>query len=606
VDIRWRLAVLGLQLIVLTLATKAVTGAFGSEAPWFIAGLFSVVVNPHLIEHPFVRQVHVIANVILFLFLYWLGHDSATQIGWNIAAGICSLIAALAIFGITVSKQNARLAGGARAARQLAEWGSGDVVFSMVFFLDLPNHYTMNGGQFWVLTFVWLALLILGHTDWHRMWVSISVRDPGCMVETLIGPSVLTVIGNELPEQGTRVKLTSKTAKATGLVVRRILRKGDMWAQLFINDPEACRDFLADIAMEVTEDSAENGVVGSVEEGSTDTRLRFIATRALEVGNVVAIPMVGTEDKIIYQLTTAAIEHTDVKGGAHLFVRANAVQIGRFLAQPQTFRRHLWVPSPGAPVLSGQQHLPVVAAAPPNQNWEKLGTVIGTTLPVYIDLATMSDGHLAILGMTKMGKSTLAARLADRLSATRAVLIFDLTGEYIGKRGLPAYTGQQQLSSAGISVWEPAAGAVPANQLRTFLRKTLDELAIPEYQGGIPFPRTFIIDEAHQFIPEPAGIGFQAPGRDASYEIGLLLMQIRKFGISIILISQRTAVVAKSALSQCENLIAFKSVDQTALDYLEAVAGEDVRLLLPRLQQRQALAFGPSISSDSPVGVHIA
>jgi DNA helicase HerA-like ATPase len=83
-------------------------------------------------------------------------------------------------------------------------------------------------------------------------------------------------------------------------------------------------------------------------------------------------------------------------------------------------------------------------------------------------------------------------------------------------------------------------------------------------------------------------------------------MQIRKFGISVILISQRTAVVAKSALSQCENLIAFKSVDQTALDYLEAIAGEDVRLLLPRLQHRQALAFGPSISSDSPVGVHIA
>jgi len=84
------------------------------------------------------------------------------------------------------------------------------------------------------------------------------------------------------------------------------------------------------------------------------------------------------------------------------------------------------------------------------------------------------------------------------------------------------------------------------------------------------------------------------------------MMQIRKYGISVILISQRTAVVAKSALSQCENLIAFRNVDQTGLDYLEAVAGGDVRYLLPRLKQRQALAFGPSISSDSPVAVDVA
>jgi DNA helicase HerA-like ATPase len=129
---------------------------------------------------------------------------------------------------------------------------------------------------------------------------------------------------------------------------------------------------------------------------------------------------------------------------------------------------------------------------------------------------------------------------------------------------------------------------------------------MPEYLAGQPIPRTLIIDEAHQFIPEPAGIGFKAKGRDESYEIGLLMMQIRKYGISVILISQRTAVVAKSALSQCENLIAFRNVDQTGLDYLEAVAGGEVRLLLPRLKQRQALAFGPAISSDTPVAIDIA
>jgi DNA helicase HerA-like ATPase len=129
--------------------------------------------------------------------------------------------------------------------------------------------------------------------------------------------------------------------------------------------------------------------------------------------------------------------------------------------------------------------------------------------------------------------------------------------------------------------------------------------ASEEYKSGTPAPRSIIIDEAHQFIPEPAGLGFGVPGRDASISIGLLMMQIRKYGLSIVLISQRTAVVAKSALSQCENLIAFRSVDQTGLDYLEAIAGNDVRGFLPQLNQGEALVFGPAISTDSPVGIQL-
>jgi len=83
------------------------------------------------------------------------------------------------------------------------------------------------------------------------------------------------------------------------------------------------------------------------------------------------------------------------------------------------------------------------------------------------------------------------------------------------------------------------------------------------------------------------------------------MMQVRKYGVTIILISQRTAVVGKSSLSQCENVIAFKSVDQTGLDYLEAVLGEGARLLLPSLDHGQSLVFGPAISTDAPTALRI-
>jgi DNA helicase HerA-like ATPase len=240
---------------------------------------------------------------------------------------------------------------------------------------------------------------------------------------------------------------------------------------------------------------------------------------------------------------------------------------------------------------------------PPN-GWHELGQVIGTALPIYLNLGAASEGHVAILGMTKMGKSTLADQIARKLGQTRSVTVLDLTGEYVGRKGYTKYSGIVNLAAAGISVFEPKADEVPAKRALSFLKHIL-AVATPEYQAGAPFPRTIIIDEAHQFIPEPAGLGFNAPGRDASFEIGLLMMQIRKYGVSMILISRRTAVVAKSALSQCENLIAFRSVDQTGLDYLEAVAGPEVRFTLPRLQQGQALAFGPAISSEMPVAIQV-
>lgn len=84
------------------------------------------------------------------------------------------------------------------------------------------------------------------------------------------------------------------------------------------------------------------------------------------------------------------------------------------------------------------------------------------------------------------------------------------------------------------------------------------------------------------------------------------MMQVRKFGVSVILISQRTAVVAKSALSQCENIIAFKSVDQTGLDYFESFGGKVARQLLPRIGVGHAVAMGPAISLRTPVAVEVS
>lgn len=306
---------------------------------------------------------------------------------------------------------------------------------------------------------------------------------------------------------------------------------------------------------------------------------------------------------LIYQIVAAKIERSEVKGGGHLLVRAEAVQLGVFDIKTLMFVRNRWVPSPGAAVTEVTANTFTSDVSPP-QSWLLLGHVIGTSVPVYIDTDAAVQGHLAILGMTKMGKTSLAVRLAKALATARCVTILDQTGEYVGRRGLAKVGKDTNWDCPGLVVFEPKPGEIPADRAHDFLKSVL-KTATEEYKAGEPFSRVVIIDEAHQFVPEPSGLGFGGPGRDSSIAIGLLMMQIRKYGTSVVLISQRTAVVAKSALSQCENLIAFRSVDQTGLDYLEAIAGSEVRTLLPQLKQGEALVFGPAITSESPVAVTV-
>ncbi|MGH8315080.1 MAG: hypothetical protein ACRETU_08010 [Steroidobacterales bacterium] len=178
----------------------------------------------------------------------------------------------------------------------------------------------------------------------------------------------------------------------------------------------------------------------------------------------------------------------------------------------------------------------------------------------------------------------------------------DQTGEYRSKQHLEAYDATKHDSAASLSVFEPAPGKPIPDEGLAHL-KNLANKGYVEYKNGASFPRVLIIDEAHQFVPEPALLGFGAPGRESAITFGMHAMQVRKYGLTLALISQRTAVVAKTALSQCENVIAFKSVDQTGLDYLEAVLGPQAREILPNLQQGEALVSGPSVSSDFPVAI---
>jgi len=604
--IRWRLSVLTLQLAVLAAGTYLATDAIVTSSTWFLAGVLSIVVNRQLLEPWFPSPSDVVANSIFGLVLYAIAEKTGNAAGWHAIAVVltATLLVALTALLLGANRRSVSAAGRiGRAASILSRRATARFIYSLLFFVALLDEFPPPQDEFWILSGTWVIVIVLGSVNWRDAWSAAHGWPVQTRVEGLLGPSRLIISGSALPEAGREVVLSDGANETEGVVVTRILRPGDSWAEIHLDEPSAAERLLGVGTLAVAEvPKRDHETLGSVEKRSTHERLTFTTAHALEVGTTVAVgTQGGNANPVLYQISEAEVREVSIRGGSHLVVTATADQIGRFDPRTSRITMHRWVPPPGSPVTSyraNQQKYPVPDGS------VIVGHVLGTDIPVLLDVDELCEGHVAILGMTKMGKTTLAVRLAEALAEKRRVIMVDQTGEYTGRRGLPEYDKDAPVDSVGLSVLNMPDGWIGADFALQFVKK-IGEIAAVEYTSGSLNQRSIIFDEAHQFIPEPAGLGFNAPGRDSAYKLGYEFMQLRKYGISFILISQRTAVVAKGALSQCENVIAFRSVDRTGLEYLEQIAGPRVSRLLPTLRQGEALLIGPAFLTDSPVVVEV-
>jgi hypothetical protein len=559
-----------------------------------------VVISSQLLEPFYTRPGDVVANTLFGLVLYLLADKSGSPQGWHALALFLLTALVLGLLALILGAGRREGAGVriGRSARILSEVASARVIYSTIFWLAVLGEFQPSDQRFWTLAMTWAALLILSAVNWERA-LRIRGAPEEARVEAMLGPSQLAVSGRAIPSPGGAVSLQGKRAAAQGFVITRIPYPDGVWASIHIENADRAEELFREHVVTVsTNEGPLPAFIGSVDKGSSDRELRFTATKPLEVGSTVVAD--DGNSRILHQIARVALDETRISGGSFLTEQVLAKQIGIFDSKKLTLKRHRWVPTPGASVLTDIEE--EIDERRVHADWLLIGHVVGTRIPVYASLDALSEGHVAILGMTKMGKTTLACRLAKSLSASRRVVILDQTGEYRAKRGAPGFPGAAGWDTPGVAVKEPPRGTIGPDYALEFIMATA-QTAASEYETGDPTARTILVDEAHQFIPEPAGLAFNAPGRESAVNLGIQIMQLRKFGISMMLVSQRTAVVAKSALSQCENVIAFKSVDQTGLDYLEQVGGEGIREILSNLQQGEAVVIGPAMSSEAPVAI---
>lgn len=394
-------------------------------------------------------------------------------------------------------------------------------------------------------------------------------------------------------------------------------------------------------------DDSVSDIVGIVSEGSAIANIKFqvVPTVPLEEGMVVFALMRGK--KIYYQILDAHTREETFQQnpfGTHI---VSAAQLGVY-DDAQGFQKFPWLPSMNQPLFllspTATEHQTVA------KNEFLIGSVPNTPFGVPVILDDLIEYHTAVLGITGTGKTELTLDII-RNALTRDAKVFcvDFTGEYrarladqtpsaigltiaqgtdlekylfaveTGTYGAPKEKGELKAFLDGIT---PQVTA----QIEGFLKDPKQRLGIFELSEITNTKATLrttelylsaimdwarknrkaqriliVLEEAHTIIPEAFGAGFDKETLWVVGRIGQIALQGRKYGVGLLLVSQRTALVSKTVLSQCSTYFTHALVDKTSLDYLSGVYSAEHVQALPNLRFLEFLAYGKGVKSQRPI-----
>lgn len=391
-------------------------------------------------------------------------------------------------------------------------------------------------------------------------------------------------------------------------------------------------------------------LIGFVVENSEIGKICFEVSSEpdLEEGWLVFVRQRG--ESVYYQILDARTKEESFSQnprGTHIVF---AQQLGTLDAE-RGFVKYGWLPSMNSAVF-----LPPSVTEPPRGDSDRLddfelGFVPNSMVPVTASFSDMLEYHTAILGVTGTGKTELAFDII-RCALSRDVKVFcvDFTAEYRHRLAdaNPEYLGldEEQARTLQERLFDVETGEYSAGDEKKALAEFIEEITpgvvsqVDEFlepEGGrigifeieeiantkatlrateLYLSTVFnwarrnrrkrrimlVLEEAHTIVPETNLYGFDRVETAAVVgRMAQIALQGRKYGIGILLISQRTALVSKTLLSQSNTVFCFTLHDQTGLNYLGNVFSSDYVSVIPNLKFLQCVAFGKAVRSDRPI-----
>ena len=343
-------------------------------------------------------------------------------------------------------------------------------------------------------------------------------------------------------------------------------------------------------------------LVGVVKEGTNVTTLQFLQVGRGRVseGDLVTIDVEA--GSVLYQVVDAEVDTETLESQNEAdFVVGRATQLGFLAPGSATFERFGWVPSARTPVMRVGE-LPARETQPDEIG---IGSIPGTKYPVVLNAKDVVSHHLAILGVTGVGKSVFGRDLIRKLVAEDLrVVVVDFTREWQGRldnaddRTMISAGDAQPLWTAINELTEELA-KFPNQQDRTriegckatllngfgraidgFLQDAKARIRVFELpdvsntEGVLEYTQWFfktlfqiagerqkygkricvVLEEAHTVVPEWNFIGLaDKSSRALVNNISQIALQGRKYNVGFIVIAQRTANVSETVLTQMQH-----------------------------------------------------
>lgn len=107
-------------------------------------------------------------------------------------------------------------------------------------------------------------------------------------------------------------------------------------------------------------------------------------------------------------------------------------------------------------------------------------------------------------------------------------------------------------------------------------------------------PFLLVLEEAHNYIPQNSGAKYYSVKKS----IERIAKEGRKYGLSLMIVSQRPSEISETIFSQCNNFVAMRLTNPTDQQYVKRLMPDSVSAItdtLPVLERREALIIGDSI-----------
>lgn len=433
---------------------------------------------------------------------------------------------------------------------------------------------------------------------------------------------------------------------AIGLFYNSVKEKKDL-SLIGIGDVYLASDISSkEICSELSTDKVIDTIIGIVVENSSISNIKFkVMSSALEEGMIIFLVIRGK--KVYYQIINADTNEEKIEQNSYGFHVVKASQLGVFDLE-KGFQKFPWLPDMNQPVFS------VLNTEKIEQKIEDgeflIGEVPNTSLGLPVVLRDLVEYHTAILGITGTGKTELTLEII-RNALERDIKVFcvDFTGEY--KERLKAHDpdliGLNFSNSVSMEelLFKVETGTYGApeekknlknfldiiqpsveKQIKDFLEseeKNLGIFELSEITNTKATLRTtelylsaimkwakehrraksimIVLEEAHTIVPEVYSSGFDNDTQWVVGRIGQIALQGRKYGVGLLIVSQRTALVNKTILSQCNTYFTHALVDKTSLDYLNGVYSPEHVQAIPNLRYLEFLAYGKAVKSERPI-----